>query len=766
MKGSHLSARLAIIALLLPFASTARLHAAGAPPTAARAHRTTLSLDGQWDIADSVDADSPPAAFTHQAPVPGLAHSATPAFPDVDQYQSRELLSNLVRQGRFTQAEFEKLGDARGISHQQRNYFWYHRSFDAPARNTVALLRINKAQFGAVLYLNGDRIGEHDPCFTSATFDITSHLHWGARNEIVIRIGAHPGVLPANVSEGTDFEKNRWTPGIYDDVSLTVMDNPAIATVQVAPQLSTSSILVQTELHNYSDHAITTSVDQQAFERKSHAAASTRISTSVAVPAGQSKTVTQTVPLTHPHLWTPEDPFLYQVSTTTGGDSAETRFGMREFRFDTVTRRAYLNGRPYFLRGSNITLHRFFEDPDSGTLPWDEAWLHRLLVEIPKQLHWNAFRFCIGPVPDRWLEIADENGLLIQNEYFVWTGHPSWSAEYRARYDTAEMITEYREWMRDNWNHPSVAIWDATNESWLPEFSSTIIPAVRGLDLSNRPWEDSYNVPAGPDDPVEDHQYLLYDLAMGDGSATGTKGHPPFKMSDLEDMMGPAPTGATIKSGHANILNEYGWVWLNRDGTPTLLTDKLYPRLLPADQNTTENRFALQAYMLGGETEFWRAYRHYAGVLHFVYLTASDPKAFTSDHFRDLKKLELEPHFLKAMEQAFNPLGVYLNFWQPTLATGAPRDYVIAMVNDLDKPRAGTLKLSFVGSDGQSAASGDVPFALSPLGAQSFTIALKAPQTPGKFTVQAVATPNDDTAHPTVSYRDVMLKVSTEQEPH
>ena len=58
------------------------------------------------------------------------------------------------------------------------------------------------------------------------------------------------------------------------------------------------------------------------------------------------------------------------------------------------------------------------------------------------------------------------------------------------------MIAEYSEWMRDNWNHPSVAIWDATNESWLLQFSSTIIPKVRGLDLSNHPWEDSYNAPA------------------------------------------------------------------------------------------------------------------------------------------------------------------------------------------------------------------------------------------------------------------------------
>jgi beta-galactosidase len=121
---------------------------------------------------------------------------------------------------------------------------------------------------------------------------------------------------------------------------------------------------------------------------------------------------------------------------------------------------------------------------------------------------------------------------------------------------------------------------------------------------------------------------------------------------------------------------------------------KTLPRLL-GEQNTTANRFALQAYLLGGETEFWRAYRRYAGVLHFVYLTASDPRAFTSDHFQDLQHLRLEPHFEKAMQQAFNPLGVYLNFWQPTLTAGEPYDYTIAMVNDEDRPRSGRAADSF-----------------------------------------------------------------------
>jgi hypothetical protein len=734
--------------------AVAFLSAAAQCATAQNAQRVTISLNGQWNVEESIGPDEIPKSFGHTVPVPGLTHSAVPAFPDVDQYQTRQLLSNLVQQGRYSNADFEKLGDARGVSHQKRNYFWYRKTFQAPGQAAVALLKVNKAQFGMVVFLNGTRIGEHDPCFTAAYFDVTHAIRWNGPNELTIRIGAHPGVLPANVSQGTDFEKNRWTPGIYDDVTLMAMNNPVVSTVQVAPQLQSSSILVQTELHNYANHAMTTRVRQQVFERISRTPASEKTEIEVELPAGATKTVQQTLPIPKTHLWSPEDPFLYQLATSTTGDNTTTRFGMREFHFDTVTQRAYLNGRPYFLRGSNITLHRFFEDPAVGTLPWNEAWLHRLLVDIPKQMHWNAFRFCIGPVPDRWLEIADENGLLIENEYMVWVGH-NWGM-YRANYDTKEMIAEYSEWMRDNWNHPSVAIWDATNESWLPEFSSTVIPAVRSLDLSNRPWENSYNAPAGADDPVEDHQYLFYGTAMED-SPTHT-----FSMTDLESMMGPGPSSPTSKTAHAMILNEYGWLWLNRDGTPTLLTQKLYPKLL-GDQNTTENRFALQAYLLGGETEYWRAYRRYAGVLHFVYLTASDPKAFTSDHFQDLNKLKLEPHFQKAMEQAFNPLGVYLNFWQPTLSVDAMRDYTIAVVNDEDRPRTGKLQLAFMDADGREVTAAEVTFSLAPLGAQSYTITLTAPAAVGKYSLQAIAAAADDNAHPTISRRDVTLQTANAQ---
>ena len=238
-----------------------------------------------------------------------------------------------------------------------------------------------------------------------------------------MRVGAHPGVLPESVSAGTDFEKNRWTPGIYDSVSLQLSDNPVIESVQVAPHLADSSIVVQTKLRNDGSAVSSFQLTHSVHAWKSPAAVAVAPPQAISLQPGESRTVTQTIRIPNPKLWWPEDPNLYVLETSTGGDSASTRFGMREFRFDTPTKRAYLNGRVYFMRGSNITLHRFFEDPKSGTLPWNEQWVRKLLVTIPKQMHWNSFRFCIGPVPDKWLDIADEAGLLIQNEYFVWTGN-------------------------------------------------------------------------------------------------------------------------------------------------------------------------------------------------------------------------------------------------------------------------------------------------------------------------------------------------------
>jgi beta-galactosidase len=705
------------------------------------AERTTVSLNGTWDIEDSRDAEAIPVVWNHKVPVPGLAHSAQPTFPQVDEFDSRMGIQNRVGEGKLPTSAIVYNA---GASRQDRNWFWYRRTFDVSATSGVAILRINKAQFGAAVWLNGVKIGDHLPCFTAAVFDVGNAIRRG-RNELIVRVGAHPGVLPPAVSGGTDFEKSRWTPGIYDNVSLALSENPAIESVQVAPRIADSSIVVQTSLRNFGKNPVSFNLTQRVHAWKESAVVATSAAQRLTLAPGESKVVLQTVAISGARLWSPESPNLYALETNTGGDTATTRFGMREFRFDTATKRAYLNGRVYFMRGSNITLHRFFEDPLSGALPWDEAWVRKLLVEIPREMHWNSFRFCIGPVPDQWLDIADEAGLLIQNEYFVWTGHDWHGPENQVHFNTDQMIREYTEWMRDNWNHPSVVIWDANNETWDSTFGEKIIPAVRGLDLSNRPWENSYNPPEGPDDPVEDHPYEHQ--VMADGG-------PSFSMTTLERPGGMSPGAPT---GHALILNEYGWLWLNRDGTPTELTKRLYPALLGKD-STAQQRLALNAYLLAGLTEYWRAYRQYAAVLHFVYLTSSHPGAYTSDHFRDVRKLELHPEFRDYMSNAFAPVGIYLSFWRPTIEAASVQSLPVMLVNDEDREVEGTLTLALENAKGERVANQTAKFKIAPLGQQTSYNDFKFPQTTGDFLLRAIIEyRRDDAGVSTQSRRYVKL---------
>jgi hypothetical protein len=705
-----------------------RLHAVAALlllAAPAFGERVTLSLNGSWQIADSVGADEAPKAFRATVAVPGLVHNAIPPFPDVDAFDSVELLLNRINQKSLPPSARV---EAPGVSRQKRNYFWYRRRFTAPAPRTAAVLRVNKAQFGTAVWLNGKSVGEYPGCFSAGVFDVTGAMKWQGENVLLVRVGAHPGVLPAGYPAGTDFEKLRWTPGIYDEVSLFLSDNPVIESVQVAPRMASSDILIETKVRNRGATPVTFELAQTVKTWKGGDRVGAGKPESLTLAPGQGRAVRQAMPIPGATPWSPERPFLYALETSTGGDSATTRFGMREFRFDTATRRAYLNGRVYFLRGSNVTLHRFFEDPESGTLPWDEAWVRRLLVDIPKKMHWNAFRFCIGPVPDKWLEIADEAGLLIQNEFFVWTGAPEWGWPPGRRWDAPEMIRQYSEWMRDNWNHPSVAIWDANNETKDPIFGAQVIPAVRALDLSNRPWENSYNQPVGPDDPVEDHPYLMQGEAMGWGG--------PFRMTDLEHGSG-APREAPI-SARAMILNEYGWLWVRRDGEPTALTEKLYPKLL-GENATAAQRLELNAYLLAAKTEYWRAHRNYAGVLHFVYLTCSYPGVFTADHFQDVKALKLNPWFEDYMGEAMKPLGAYLSFFQPTLEAGKGRSFRVMMVNDLYTAQKGELRLTLETEDGSELARVSKPFELAPLGAASHDLELAAPPSPGRCLLKAAA---------------------------
>jgi hypothetical protein len=718
----------------------------------AAAERTTLPLNGTWSIAESIGPEEIPAHFDRKVAVPGLVNQAQPAFAGVDQYQTWEFIWDAAFWNSYPKPppaspEVAKKCGGLGQAWQKRNYFWYQRTFTVPGRKQSAVLVINKAQFGTAVWLNGKKVGQRLGCFTASRFNITDALMWEGENRLLVRVGAHPGVMPPWAPYGTDNEKALWTPGIYDAVSIQLADNPAIEAVQVAPRIEKSEIVVQTRLVNRGP-ACSFDLVHRLRTWKGNEAVGKQVRQRTEMGAGEERLVTQTVPVPAAILWSPDNPFLYVLDTNTGGDSCSTRFGMREFQCSTANSRAMLNGKVIYLRGSSFCLYRFFEDPKCGGLPWDEAWVRKLLVEIPKRMHWNAMRVCIGTVPQQWLDIADEAGLLLQYEFPIWSS----IAPTRCRsWKEDEVTGQFREFLRDNWNHPSIVIWDAANETHWPFLKEKLIPAVRGLDLSHRPWEDSYVGPQGPDDPYEVHPYLM-------------RLQPPFfEMTELEQMKdgktkdGKLP-GEVCFAPHAAIINEYGWLWLHRDGSPMAASRPIYDHLV-GPEATPAQRFEAYAYRLAGLTEFWRAYRNYAGVLYFTYLGGDPPTSITCDNFRDVRRLQFQPRFEHYVGEAFKPLGVYLNFWQPSLTAGARRHYRVMMVNDTCQPAAGKLEVVWLSeAGGREAGSSRQDYEIPSLGQASYDVTLATPAIPGPYVLAAKAYWDGKPWSPTVARRKVTVK--------
>jgi hypothetical protein len=303
--------------------------------------------------------------------------------------------------------------------------------------------------------------------------------------------------------------------------------------------------------------------------------------------------------------------------------------------------------------------------------------------------------------------------------------------------------------MRERWNHACVVIWDAQNESHRDEIAKAIA-AVRKLDLSNRPWENGYDGPVEPTDCAESHPYLFSrwcrQFSQGEFYLRDLATTSPKPWLTPQQQRFPVPI----------IINEYDWMWLNRDGSPTSLTGDVYRFLLGPDATVAQRRM-LHARYVAALTEFWRSHREAAGVLHFCglgYSRAGDkPRpegGATCDDFIDLANLEFEPLFEKYVRDAFAPVGVMIDAWADRYPPG-PHEFPVAVINDLDGDFRGTIRLRLLRGE-QPVAEATKPCEVASVGRQVVALSVEVPAEPGRY--QLEATLESPGAEPVRSLRD------------
>jgi len=667
--------------------------------------RTVINLNGTWDFEQTENA-FPPERFTRKIPVPGLIHLAE---PKVDQF------------------------DALLTGDYKPRYNWYRRGFHVPAelKNSQAVVCLLKSMYVTQVFVNGMDAGTSISCYTPVEFPVTRGIRFGEMNELLIRVGDRAW-LPSAAAGGTDKEKIAYLPGIWDDVSISFTGRLRAHRVLVLPSVAekkvTAKVLVRSFYYSQVQYGDPMEdlcrVSMTVREKISGKVIGPPVVQSLNARRDNLTPIAIDVPMNQARLWTPDAPFLYAAEVVLHdkdavSDRVEVHFGMRDFK--RQGKHFYLNGRKLILRGTNITLHRFFEDPECGALPWDRAWVKKLLADIPKGLHWNAMRICVGVAPSFWYDIADESGLLLQNEWLYWQNH-GWDDQIR---------TEYTDWVWTDGNHPSIVIWDAINENWDPFIGNVLIPDLKKLDPT-RIWDAGYMTSEHMtlDEMDEPHPYRVGSWRQ---DFEGYYTRNPYSLGDLDDW--EETWQNNLHSSAAQLVNEYGWVWLWRDGRPAKLTEKNYAFYLGKDASP-EDRWNFQAYWLQLETEWLRAERTLAGVLCFCYLTNN--YGFTGDWFvGPIKELRPGPT-LDWFAHCFSPAAVFIDLpdgrYTKHVAPYSPDSeltFNLVGVNDYGHPVGGEAVVKLLNSDGQQVSRQSLSVSIPAFGKQYIPARIQLPRESG-----------------------------------
>ena len=658
----------------------------------ARNEGKTINLNGTWDFEQTKDA-FPPQKFTRKCPVPGLIHLAEPKIESYDKLFKRP-----------DQVLADEAYDYRKLQYEPR-YSWYKKVVNIPVdlNGSEAMLSILKSQFVTQVYVNGIDMGQSISCYTPIDLKITHALKFGADNEILIRVGERIW-LPPQAAGGTDKEKVNYIPGIWDNVFLSFSGKQKIRNNLILPSVKNKKVTLKLLVRSFYPQQVmygdpmTDKVKAEVIIREKVLGKEVATGNIEGFVTRDNETqLSFEIPMQNFKTWSPENPFLYtaEIRLWDGeklSDVITEKFGMRDF--ERRGKFFYLNGEKYYLRGSNITLHRFFEDPDCQSLPWNRDWVKKMLIDDPKAIDWNAMRICVGLVPDFWYDLADEYGMVFQNEWLYWQNH-GWDGQIR---------TEYTDWVWSDGNHPSIVIWDAINENTNSFIGNTLIPELQQLDPT-RIWDAGYMMESdlsGVDPMDEPHLYRAGWNVMQQKSPEQYLRENPYRLGKMDDW--EKGHLQYLEASATQLVNEYGWNWLWRNGQPAKLTKNIYDSFL-GENATPEQRREMQAYWLACETEWIRGERTMAGVLAFCHLTNN--YGYTGDwYINNIKDLKQGPS-LKWLKHAFAPAAVFIDLadqrYFPTgnYQLGEELVFNLVGVNDLNEKVTGMFAVKLIDASGK-----------------------------------------------------------------
>jgi beta-glucuronidase len=412
--------------------------------------RKTVSLNGQWQtIVDPYESGY--YNYRYQPSDNGYFKNAKPKSK-----------TDLIEYDFDSSATLNVPGDWNTQSDQLFFYegtVWYKKSFDYQRRpDTRLFVYFGAANYFADVYLNGEKIGQHEGGFTPFNFEITKLVR-DTGNFLVVKVDnkRRRDAVPTLMTDWWNYG------GLTREVKL--IETPATFLHDYLIQLQKGS---RQRVSGWVKLA-----GEKLNQRVTVRIPEAGISKSFNTDQRGFAEIDFNADL---KLWSPESPKLYDVVIEAESDQVRDQIGFRSI--ETRGTDILLNGKPIFLHG--VCIHE--EAPLRGGRAYgsDDA---RTLLGWAKELGANFVRLAHYPHNEFMIREADRMGILVWSEIPVyWTIQWENASTFEnARNQLSEMIA------RDK-NRAAVVIWSVANETPLSDarltFLKNLVAQARSLDAT------------------------------------------------------------------------------------------------------------------------------------------------------------------------------------------------------------------------------------------------------------------------------------------
>ena len=391
-------------------------------------------------------------------------------------------------------------------------FLWYKRALPCISRqyeDSVFLLHFGAVDQFADVYINGKPVASHSGGYLPFTVDITDYLNFSDGNKTL-----SDNILSVRVSDTSDssyHSRGKQTlrrggmyytcqSGIWQSVWMEEVPGTYIRQLRITPGADLKSLAIDISTNRPSSvtvrfpghEKVKSPMAQGTFDSAVFGDSSFASDTYPVLEGTSGSEVSYyhfEFTIDDPHLWSPDDPYLYPLRISAGNDNVQSYFAIRSFTVEPDANgiyRFHLNHRPYFLMG---VLDQGYWPDGLYTAPSDEA----LIFDIKemKRLHYNMMRKHIKVESARWYYHCDRLGMI------VWQDMVSGGSSYAkpvvsylptlfpklfgrmsdgpSHYKTfsrgsaegrSEWLGEMKNTIHYLYNVPSIASWCLFNEGW------------------------------------------------------------------------------------------------------------------------------------------------------------------------------------------------------------------------------------------------------------------------------------------------------------